>query len=71
MPKKIAGIELLTTEEVCDILGITRPTFYKLVDSGKLKAKRIGRGYKVLKENLIEYLRKGDKPERRRRKRKR
>ena len=61
------GIELLTTQEVCEVLGITRLTFYRLIENGELKAKKIGRGYRVLKEDLLGYLKKGDKPERKKR----
>lgn len=69
MPKKSDdfGIQLLSTQEVCEVLGITRLTFYRLVEDGELRAKKIGRGHKVLKEDLLRYLEKGDKPEHKKR----
>lgn len=48
--------ELLTFEELCDTLMIGRSTAYKLLQSGELKAFRIGRIWKIPKIGVIEYL---------------
>ena len=39
--------EILTREEVMDILKIGRSTFYKLMQEGKLKGYKDGNRYKV------------------------
>lgn len=48
--------EFLTPEEVMNLLWIGRNTFYKLVNSGKLPAFRIGKLWRVRKEDLRKML---------------
>lgn len=48
--------EVLTTKEACEYLKISRPTFVKLVQSKEIKAKKVGRGWRVLKSELVAYL---------------
>ena len=48
--------EILTTEEVCKLLRISRQTIYKLVEQGKLPGTKVGQSYKFLKSELIESL---------------
>lgn len=47
---------LFTMEELCDYLLIGRNTAYKLLNTGKLRAFRIGRTWKIPRENIQEYL---------------
>lgn len=68
---KLDDIELLSTEEVCKFLGINRTTLYRIIERGELKARRIGRSYKVLKKNLVAFLDSGPSERRRRGKEKR
>jgi excisionase family DNA binding protein len=42
MEDTVTGIEFLTLPEVAAVLRCSRSTVYKLVESGKLKANRIG-----------------------------
>ena len=58
---------VLTTREACQYLRISRPTYLKYVYEGKIRAKKVGKGWKVLKSELDRFL-KGDRfiPERRR-----
>ena len=58
---------VLTTLEACQYLRISRPTYLKYVYEGKIRAKKVGKGWKVLKSELDRFLR-GEKfiPERRR-----
>ena len=51
-----ATAEVLTTEEVCKLLKISRQTIYKLVEQGKLPGTKVGQSYKFLKSELIECL---------------
>lgn len=48
--------ELLTAQEAADYLRINIKLLYKLVDSGELKAKRVGRIIRITKTALTEYL---------------
>ena len=58
---------VLTTCEACQYLRISRPTYLKYIYEGKIRAKKVGKGWKVLKSELDRFLR-GEKfvPERRR-----
>jgi excisionase family DNA binding protein len=48
--------EVLTTKEACDYLRISRPTFLNLVHTNQIRAKKVGKGWKVLKSELIAFL---------------
>ena len=50
--------DVLTTQEVCEILGVSKKTVYKLLKSNELTYKRIGSLYRIRKQSLIEYLEK-------------
>ena len=54
--RKAEDAEVLTTPEACEFLRIDKRTFYNLVESGRIKAGKLERGYRVLKKNLIEFL---------------
>ena len=45
--------EFLTPREVMQLLYIGRNTFYKLVNSGALPAIRVGKQWRVRREDLI------------------
>jgi excisionase family DNA binding protein len=49
--------EVLTTKEVCYYLRISRPTFLKLIYNNQIRAKKIGKGWKVLRSEIEAYLR--------------
>jgi len=53
--------EVLTTKEAAEFLKVkdTR-TILKLIDEGKIDSKKIGRGYKILKSELIRYMKEDD-----------
>ena len=48
--------EILTVEEVCDILRIGKNAAYKLINSGKLKCYRINRTWKIPRQSVEEYI---------------
>ena len=50
---------VLITQEACDYLRISRPTYVKYLHTGRIKATKAGRGWKVLKSELERFL-KGD-----------
>lgn len=47
---------VFNTVEACRYLRISRPTFLKLVARGKIRARKIGRGWKVLETELERFL---------------
>ena len=49
--------EILTREEVMDILKIGRSMFYKLIQEGQLKGYKDGNRYKVPAYAVEEYIR--------------
>jgi len=48
--------EILTREEVMEILKIGRSTFYKLLQTGQLKGFKEGNRYKVPAESVEKYI---------------
>jgi excisionase family DNA binding protein len=48
--------EVLTTKEACTYLRISRPTYLKLIYTNQIRAKKLGRGWKVLRSELQAYL---------------
>lgn len=48
--------DLLSVEELCDILCIGKNTAYAILNSGELKAFRTGRTWKIPKMALAEYV---------------
>jgi excisionase family DNA binding protein len=68
--KPAAEPEVMTTPEACRFLRIDKRTYYALVESGQIQARKLGRGYKVLKKKLIEFMESRPSEGRQRRKRK-
>jgi excisionase family DNA binding protein len=54
---------VLTTNEAIKILKISRPTFLKCIRGGKIKAIKVGNGWRVLHSELIRYLKGEDQLE--------
>ncbi|MDE6847993.1 MAG: helix-turn-helix domain-containing protein [Ruminococcus sp.] len=52
----MTGKEILTREEVMEILKIGRSTFYKLLQTGELKGFKEGNRYKVPVQSIEEYV---------------
>jgi len=52
-------MDLLTTPEIAEKLGVTVKHVQNLITAGELKAERFGRDYMVPYESLLEYLRVG------------
>ena len=48
--------EILTTKEVVAYLKVTRPTVFKLIKEGKLKASKVGRDYRFYKSDIAKFL---------------
>jgi excisionase family DNA binding protein len=48
--------DLMTPEQVADYLQLTKDTVYRLIRSRKLPAARIGRSYRIPREDLDAFL---------------
>ena len=48
--------DVLTAYEAMDYLGIGENTLYKLLNSGELKAFRIGRVWKIPRKEIEKYI---------------
>ncbi len=59
----IEPARIYALEEVCDLLGTSRETLYAHLADGSLIAVKTGRAWRILGENILEYLRgNGDNP---------
>ena len=48
---------VFTTDEAREYLRISRPTFLKYVHQGRIKAIKVGRGWRILQSELNQFLR--------------
>ena len=51
--------EVLTTDEAIQYLKISRPTYFKCIQLGKINAIKVGSGWKVLQSELNRFLKSG------------
>lgn len=49
--------ELITIDDMCDILSIGRNSAYDLLNTGKIKAFKIGSHWKLTREAVDEFIR--------------
>ena len=47
---------VLITQEACDYLRISRPTYVKYLQLGRIKGTKAGKGWRVLKTELDRFL---------------
>lgn len=50
------GVPLLKATEVADILNISLPMAYKLIQTGEIRAVQIGKGRRVRPQDLRQYI---------------
>ncbi len=48
--------EVMTTEEACHYLRISRPTLIKYLHLGLIRGTKAGKGWKILKSELDRFL---------------
>lgn len=48
--------DLITVDELCEWLAIGKNAAYTLLNSGKIKAFRIGRIWKISRAAVVEYI---------------
>lgn len=56
--------DILTVSQVADYLQISEITTYKLVQEGKIPAFKVGRHWRIVKEDLNEFIEKQKRGER-------
>lgn len=54
----IAEAKFLTVAEVAAMMRVSKMTVYRLVHSGELPAVRVGRSFRVIEDDVNDYLRK-------------
>jgi excisionase family DNA binding protein len=57
-PGDLSESKFLTIAEVASMMRVSKMTVYRLVHGGELPALRVGRSFRVLEEDVNEYLRK-------------
>jgi len=48
---------ILNTRQACEYLQISRPTYLNYINAGKIRAQKIGKGWKVFKSELDRFAR--------------
>ncbi len=48
--------DIVSVDQMTEMLGIGRNTAYKLLSNGNIKSIRIGRVHKIPKQSVISYL---------------
>jgi len=56
IPENLITRKFISPKELRDILGISLPTIYRMVDSRLLPAYKIGNSLRFLKDDVIAYL---------------
>jgi excisionase family DNA binding protein len=56
-PDPVDDCAIFNTQEACNYLKISRPTYLKYITSSKIRAIKIGRGWKVIKSELDRFIR--------------
>ena len=49
-------VEIITIDEMCELLMIGRTTAYKMLNSNEIKAFRIGKVWKISKASVEQYI---------------
>lgn len=48
--------DILTTEDVRNLLKVSKHTVYKLIQTGELKARKVAQHYRIPKVELINFI---------------
>ena len=49
-------VELLTVEQLCQLLQIGKNSAYKLLQTGKIKSFKLGRSWKIPHNSVTDYI---------------
>lgn len=50
---------VFNAREACQYMGVSRPTLIRLIAGGKIRAQKIGRGWRILRAEIDRFLRGG------------
>lgn len=50
------NLNLLTIEELCEKLQVSKNTAYSLLNRKKIKGLKVGRNWRILQESIEEYI---------------
>jgi len=56
IPENLLSKPFISPKELKEVLGISLPTIYRLIDSRKLPAFKIGNSLRFLREDVLAYL---------------
>ena len=56
MSKLIAGIKIYTFGEVLELLEVSRPVLRNYIQDGRIRARRIGKGWFITETAIQEWL---------------
>lgn len=56
VPENLIDKKFISPNELKDILGISLPSVYRLINNRKIPAFKVGGSLRFLKEDVIEYL---------------
>ena len=48
--------DVMTVAEVQELLKISRKTVYRLIASGDIKARKVGRNYRISKRSIMGFM---------------
>lgn len=57
---KMKDDAVLTTDEAIQYLKVSKPTLFKHIRHGKIKAVKVGREWRYLQTELYRFLKKGE-----------
>jgi excisionase family DNA binding protein len=58
MEQELTDLKFLTVTEIATIMRVSRMTVYRLVHSGELASIRVGRSFRVLEQDVLQFVRK-------------
>ena len=56
IPENLIEKQFLSPKELKDVLGISLPTVYRLIDSRKIPVFKIGNSLRFFRDDIITYL---------------
>lgn len=59
IPGSVKLPKVLHVKDLAEVLSVSQNTAYNLVRSGQIRSIRIGRAYRIPREAIDEFLRKG------------
>ena len=59
----MAELRVYTTEEIMEVLKVTKRTLYNYIKAGQLKAFKVGREWRVTEDALRDFTEHGTQPD--------